>query len=154
MNTALATAHRDAYFRMISSAGQDITIRAPATRVASTNNVEKILGVSGFQETDYGTTNTVTAWVHQGRVSTGAKFGNMNTNAEILGLVAKSDIVLSLKLEDVLVDITKPYGRTTIDQAKDIQVSGSTFTVVGTYRSGMAPIGPYILWVGLENVGE
>ena len=154
MNLAAATQHRNTYYQLINSAGQDVTIRPPATRAASTDDTEKIFGVSGSQETDYGTSSVITAWVHQGRVPLTAKFGGMDPGSEVLGLIAKSDIILSVKLEDVLVDTTQLYGRTTIEQAKDIQVSGSTFKIVGTFRSGFAPLGPYILWVGLENVGE
>lgn len=154
MNTAFATQHKNKMFAWIDTAGQDIVVRPPAVRTASTNDAEKIFGVTGSQETDYGTPVTVTAHVHQGKVPSDFAFAGSDPNSSMIGMLAESDLILSLKLEDVLVDAAKPYGRTIIDQAKDIQVSGSTFSVTGTFRSGFAPVGPYILWVGLKNVGE
>ena len=154
MNTAFATQHKNKMFAWIDSAGQDISIRPPAERVASTTDVDKIFGPSGAQETDYGTAVTVTAMVHQGKVPGDFKFAGTDPGAAVLGMLAESDLILSLKLEDVLVDSTKVYGRTLLDQAKDIQISGSSFSVTGTFRSGFAPIGPYLLWVGLKNTGE
>ena len=153
MNTAIATQHRNKMYALIDSAATTITVRPPATRAASTNATEKVFGPSGAQETDYGTPTTVSAWVHQAAVP--ASFAGQNTLQQIAaGKLAESDIILSLKLEDALVDANQPYGRTIFDTAKDVQIQGSTFQVKGTFRSGFAPLGPYILWVGLVNAGE
>jgi hypothetical protein len=72
----------------------------------------------------------------------------------MLGKLAESDLILSLKIEDGLVDSQKVYGRTIFDKAKRVVVGGSNFEVTGVFRSGFAPLGPYILWVGLRNSGE
>lgn len=154
MNRAIASRHKAKMFKIIEDGGQDVIIRPPAIRAVSTNAADKIFGTSGATETDFGTPVTITAMVHQGKVPGGFSHDPMQSGAEAFGLLQESDLILSLKLEDVIVDSDVPYGRTIIDQAKEIGVAGSTFKVIGTFRSGFAPIGPYILWVGLENMGE
>lgn len=154
MNLTIATAHKKKFFSLINSAGQDVLVRSPATRATSTTEVDKIFGTSGSTETDFGPTLTIKAWIHQGKIPGTFAFTPMEAGAGPLGILAESDIILLIKLEEVLVVAEQVYGRTTIDQAKDIQVSGSTFKVTGTFRSGLAPLGPYLYWVGLENMGE
>ncbi len=153
MNTAIATRHRDDAYRRIVEAGQDVIVRPPIARSTATDNTERVFG-SATYETAYGTSVTVNAWVHNTAVPTTFQQGPVNQGAALLGMLAESDLILSLKLSDALVDSTVLFGRTIFDQAKDVQVSGSTFEVSGTFRSGFAPIGPYILWVGLVNSGE
>ena len=143
--------HKTEALALIAAMGEDIEIRQPVARSTSTNDMEKVLGATTDPDA-YGTTTTVTGMVHQGKVPSGAM--GFNTSVSIVGLIQNSDLVVSVALEDVLVDATKKYGRTLFDTAKTVIVGGSTFEVGGTFRSGMPPLGPYILWVGLEIQGE
>lgn len=152
MNLQIATKHRDKFFSLIDSAKQTITVRPPAARTSSTNITHKIFGST--TEEAYGTSVEVDGWVHQGRVPSNFTYGQSNDESTLVGMVSNSDLVILLKLSDCLEDATKVYGRTIFDSAKDVQVSGSTFEVTGTFRSGLAPLGPYLLWVGLVNSGE
>lgn len=153
MNQHIATKHKEKYFALIDSAGQTVTVTPPATRTAGSTTVDKVLGTTGYVEGE-GTDIEVTAWVHQGPVSSNAQGGGTQGLPALLGEIAESDIILSVKLEDVLTDSTKVYGRTVFDTALKVTVSGSEFEVVGTpFRSGLAPLGPYLLWVGLRHLG-
>jgi len=152
MNT-IATQHKAQAYRLIDSLGQSIIVRQPPDRTASTNDMEKIFGASTY-ESEYGTTTTITAHVHQGPVPTGLQRGSLSDLASQVGWMQEADLILSVKLEDVLADSTKVYGNTIFDTARDVVVSGSVFDVTGTFRSGLAPLGPYILWVGLTLKGE
>lgn len=153
MNTRIATQHKERMFRLIDDAGQTVTVRTPGVRTTSANITQKIFGAAEY-ETAYGEPVEVTAWVHQGRVPSGFNFAGTPDPASALGMVIESDLILSVKLEDCLEDAEKVYGKTIFDTARDVQISGSTFEVKGVFRSGFAPLGPYILWVGLVNSGE
>jgi len=153
MNKLIATRHRNKMYALLAESGQDVVVRQPQARAASGNAAEKIFGISGY-ETGYGTPVTVQAWVHSAAVPSDFRYGPTNPGAAVIGTLSESDLVLMVKLSDVLVDTTVPFGRTIFDTAKDVQVSGSVFEVSGTFRSGLAPIGPYLLWVGLKNAGE
>lgn len=153
MNLNIATQHKTLLEAQILKAGETVTIRLPVAREAASNNVDKVFGASGY-ETDTGVEIEIIAWVHQGNVPTDAHAGPTQQGAAHVGMLAESDIILSCKLDDALVDTTKKYGRTQFDNARDVVVSGSRFEVKGTFRSGFAPLGPYILWVGLVNAGE
>ena len=147
----LATRHKAQAYNMIDTLGEDILIRQPPARTTSTSDVDKVFGAPQELD-DYGELTTVTGHVHQGTVPGDAS--GYNFTARFLGIMQNADLVVSVKLEDVLSDSTKKYGRTLFDTAKDVVVGGSVFEVTGAYRSGMAPLGPYILWVGLEIQGE
>lgn len=150
MNTTnIATQHKAKIFALIDANGQSVVVRQPQARAASTDAVTKVFGADAY-ETATGTETTITAWVHQGNVASDFSMRSMEEAGAALGIVAQSDLVLSVKLEDVLLDSSKVYAQTQFDTAKDVVISGSTFKVKGTFRSGLAPIGPYVLWVGLE----
>lgn len=153
MNIQIASQHKKRMFSLIDSAGQTVTVRTPGQRAVSSNITQKIFGTTGY-ETAHGDPIDVHAWVHQGRVPSGFNFAGTPDPASMLGMVLESDLILSLKLEDCLEDPEKVYGKTIFDTARDVQISGSTFEVKGVFRSGFAPLGPYILWVGLVNSGE
>ena len=153
MNRNIATAHKRKMHALIDGAATSVTVRPPESRQAASNDVDKIFG-SATLDTGYGTPITVSAWVHNASIPGTYEAQGVGPGAQILGSLSEADLILSVKLEDVLVDSTLPYGRTVFDKAKDVQVQGSSFKVKGTFRSGLAPIGPYILWIGLEQIGE
>lgn len=73
----------------------------------------------------------------------------------IASMTAKAnplDGVLRLKLADVLLPGATSQGQSVFDTCKYVLYQGVYYRVVDTKRSGLPPIGPYILWVGLVKL--
>jgi metal-dependent amidase/aminoacylase/carboxypeptidase family protein len=146
-----AEAHLAIFQKALAEAGTTITIRQPAPKPASGGtDVTKILGARPSPSSAVGTTTTVGALVSGPANVAGTPLASA-TPAQVdpLGRVADCDIVLRVLLSDVLLDPTKKHGKTLFDTAKDVLIDGGYFRVEKTERGGLAPLGPYILWVGL-----
>jgi hypothetical protein len=150
----MAEMHRDQFYQVLLEAGTDIVVRPAAAPTALPNNdVTKALGVR-TQVLAYGTPITVRA------VLSGPTTGNTINPASApikvnaLGTVQMSEVILRLKVDDCLLDPDKPYGKTIFDNAKDVLIGDRPFKVIASERSGLAPLSPYILWVGLEHMGS
>jgi hypothetical protein len=147
-----AERHRDFFREYVRTMGHTVKINGSPTKVsASGNPVTKVMG-SKAQVTSVGTITEVPAVVlnPSSRVAPQGPIAQ----AAPLGLYGQSDVVLMVLLEDVLSDEDKPQSKTLFDGAKDIEVQGSKFTLVGMERTGLPPLDPYILWVGLKILGS
>lgn len=155
MNRAFATLHKNTFDRLVAAAGIEITIRQPSTRAGGPSSAaEKALGRRA-EDTGYGDSDEVVAIVTNSIDATASPESNAGIKqSEPIGLYQISDVVIRLKLSDVLIDSNKPQGLTLFDTAKDVLIQGTPFKVCGSERTGFAPIGPYILWVGLKSLGK
>ncbi len=146
-----ATVHRDSFYAMLDEVGIPVTIRQPAEKPSSGgSDVTKALGTRE-QVTGTGEEKEVLAIV-SGPTNTGVNItaGTAPKQASPVGSVQFCSTVLRVKLSDVLVNEEKLYGKTLFETAREIVIQDTVFKVVATERSGLAPLGPYILWVGAE----
>lgn len=144
-----AAQHKQIFDRMVEQAGTVITLRMPPANVSgATSAATKALGTRA-QATGYGADIPVTAIVH-----TSLDASPLQQTGYPAGLVQISEIILAVRLADVLVDPLKPLGPTQFELAKEIVVQGTVFKKTGVERSGLPPLGPYILWVGLKGLGS
>jgi hypothetical protein len=156
MYKKLAEKHKKMFDTLVETAGVEITVREPIGRIEGTSARSKVLGTKAYEEDAAPTTTAVTVlWSNDYASLTDVDSRDV---LDALGALAlqnnKLDVVLRLKLEDVLDDPANKQGRTLFDRAKDVQYSGETFEITGTKRTGLNPIGPYILFVGLRRVGS
>lgn len=151
---ALATRHKAEFDKLVEGAGQLITIRQPGTRVAGSSAVDRVKG-SRTSETSVGTTNTVLAIWSNDLLTDAGKDTSIASILASIGTKETVDAIIRCKLEDVLITAGDLQGRTLFHTARDVTYSGHTYEVVGTpKRTGLPPIGPYILWVGLKQIPE
>jgi hypothetical protein len=151
---ALAKQHRDFFYRLVDEVGRSITIRKtiPAP-TASITAATRVLGAQVTQSNDSYPEIPVTAIVTGASSVTSLNVRNPGDVAPI-GLVQSSEILLRVKLVDVIVDSDDVYGPTLFDIAHDVFIGDSYFKVVGVERSGLPPLTPYIVWVGLKSAGK
>ncbi len=150
--TRAAERHRDFFREYIRTMGATVKIHGPPDKVtAGGNPVTKVMG-SKAQVTAAGVITEVPGVVFNpsSRVSAQGPIAQ----AAPLGLYGQSDVVLMVLIEDVIRDSDKPQSQTLFDSAPEIEVHGSKFTLVGMERTGLPPLDPYILWVGLKILGS
>lgn len=83
-----------------------------------------------------------------------ADFARTRENAVGAALVNKfqtATVIARFWLEDVLVDVTDPYGKTYLDSCKHIVFKEHTYRFLGYDRFGMGLVEPYSLAVALEG---
>jgi hypothetical protein len=158
MNLGLRRAaerHKALFLTYLGEVGEPVAVRQPAPKPTNpTTDVSKILGSRPAPpapgQPAVGAVKTVPAIVSGASNIAGNPQPN-RTDASVLpvGLLAVSDTVLRVLLDDVLLDPAKRYGKTLFDTAHDVVIHGTSFKVQGSERSGLAPLGPYILWVAL-----
>lgn len=154
--TKAATAHLAVFKKYLSEAGTSVTVRQPAPKTAAGgNDVSRVLGTRPVPSSLRGTQTVVNAIISGPANVAGTPGAAYQGPVQVspLGKVAQCDLVLRVLLSDVLVDVTQKHGKTLFDTALDIQVNGGIFKVEATERGGLAPLGPYILWVGLMVQG-
>jgi hypothetical protein len=142
-----AERHKARFDAYVEEAGIDVQVYQAPPKTTPTNAVDKILGDPTLVDTD-GPVTTVKA------VATGKPVASEYSLNQIeLGVLYQADVVLRVRMEDVLVDNTKPYGKHLFDTAVRVVVEGTDFEVEGQVRAGLPPLSPYILWVGLRHAG-
>lgn len=155
MFAAAASLHKKQFERYVDGSGAELELRMPATTTTAPVAADKVMGKRPAPTTDatsaYGETVYVKAIVTSGTAIT-TEQGVPNRIAA-LGASDQVDVLVRCKLADVLLDPTKPLGRTQFDVCKDVRFGGSIFTVTGTDTSGLPPLGPYVCWVGLKKSG-
>jgi hypothetical protein len=148
-----ADMHRAMFVSYLTEMGTLVTVRQyPDKAATGGSEFSKVFG-NRNRENEVGSTSEVRAVV-SASVSGQLEPREYAENSAVLGLFEKSDVVLRVLLEDVLLDPTKPLERTLFDTAKEIVVQGSEFELAGSARTGLPPLGPYILWVGLKATGR
>lgn len=131
-----------------------ILVRQPAAKTAATNDVDKLKGATSF-ETAVGTTQLIKVlWSNDLLRPEAVLPGDVSEPIAALGDGERLDAVVRLPLSEALLDADNPQGATVFDTARDITYSGRLYEIKGTKRTGLMPIGPYILWVGLKLVAE
>jgi hypothetical protein len=151
-----AEAHLALFKKYLEEAGNEVIVRQPAPRpTAVGNDVSKVLGARPVPTSLRGTETLVMAIVSGPANVAGTPPTSYTGPAQVnpLGKVAQCDLVLRVLLSDVLVNSKQKHGKTLFDTALDIQVDGGVFKVEAMERGGLAPLGPYILWVGLMAQG-
>jgi hypothetical protein len=146
-----AARHRTIFLQLLNEIGEEVVVRLPAPKpTPAGNDASKILGSRPTTTAaTIGDTFDKKAII-SGPSSAAPAPNETPATARALGKVAECDLVLRFFLDDVLLDETKRYGRTLLDSAVDVLVQGTTFKVEAMARGGLAPLGPYILWVGLK----
>lgn len=151
---ALARQHRDIFYGLIEETGQTIVIRKelPA-QTSGITPVSRVLGVQVTQSTAAYPEVEVRAIV-TGPSAVKPLSGKDPGPVAPVGLLQSSDIVLRVKLLDVIVDEDNIYGPTLFDVAHDVRIGENIFKVVAVERSGLPPLSPYICWCGLRSAGK
>ena len=150
----MAKKHREFFYNLVEEIGKPITIRKELPpQTAGITNVSRVLGVQVTQST------TAYPEVSIDAIVTGANsVAPLNSRdpgiVAPLALLQSSEIILRAKLSDVIVDPENPYGQTIFDIAHDVMIGETVFKVVGTDRSGLPPLPPYIVWCGLKSAGK
>lgn len=145
-----AKKHRAQFERLVAESGVDVVVRQPAAATASATAADKVFGKAVVAPaTGVGTTATVTAVVSDAAMN---PFDTtIPPRIAALGRTDSVDVLLRCVLSAVLLKDEERYGRTLFDTAHDVQIGGATFKVKGTDRTGLPPVGPYILWVALRK---
>lgn len=151
-----AEAHLAVFKQYLEEGGVQVNVRQPPPKPAvGGTDVTRILGARPSPSSARGTETLVRAIISGPANVAGtpppSSIGPVQSNP--LGKVAQCDLVLRVLLSDVLVNSTQKHGKTLFDTALDVQVDGGVFKVEATERGGLAPLGPYILWVGLMAQG-
>ena len=149
----IAEVHKKQFDRFLEETGTLVEVVSQAAKTTSDgSDVGKVLGSRKRAEPGTQTTS-VKAIVHSS-VSDRMEGRSGFIESSPVGMFDNSDIVLSVRLGDVLLKADRPLERTVFDTAMSIVVQGSTFEVDAQSRTGLPPIGPYILWVGLKASGR
>lgn len=148
-----AELHRAKFLQYVDDVGVDVEVRQPQAKTDSTNDVDKVFGPRA-RETTPGTSATVKAvFVHRGSTSNLA-YGRAPELGPLGKKIYDADRILKVVLTDALVDADVPAGKTIFDTAFDVVIEGIRYDVIGTDRTGLPSIAPYVLWVGLKTLGE
>lgn len=151
-----AQKHKEMFERFLIAANTTVTVRQPAARTVATNPQDKVRGTRTFESAVGATKDVAVIWSNDlivGPENTSAL--NMSSASEIIAAVGGKtniDAVVRCRLLDVLIDTNNAQGRTLFETAKDVQFSGNLYKVQGMKRTGLAPLGPYVLWVGLKMI--
>lgn len=151
---ALAQRHKAEFEKFLTGAGVVVTIRQPGARVAGTNAVDRVKGQRTFETSIGSTQDILVVWSNDLIRPEAVVAGDVAETIAALGGKASVDVIIRCRLSDALLDGATHQGRTLFDTAKDVTYSGQTYEVTGTKRTGLPPIGPYILWVGLKQIPE
>lgn len=153
MIKAAAEQHKAMFDKLLNESGEKVNVVQPPVRQASVggDTSRKIFGPTDF-ETGDGTSSKIKAIIS----STSTIEMDMQSPERVrqLGNLHPSDLVLRVKVSDALSDSDRPYGGTIFDTARRVEVRGSNFQVTGSFRTGLPPLEPYILWVGLKLTGD
>lgn len=147
-----AERHRAEFRRFVERAGVLIDVVFPSAKPAPLTQAEKVTGAKPRGDES--------GEVHQVRVIWSSDLSSpTNVDGDIVSVAQALghnpdkpiDAVIRLNLADGLEDVSRPLGQTIFDTAKEVVFLGERFVVSGSKRTGMPPIGPYILWVGLRR---
>jgi hypothetical protein len=138
--------HQNTAESLIDSSTIEIYIRVKAALSSPST------GASMFADLDDAESATLqgpfkSLWVDadSARVGTGSREGNL------IARYSTADVVIKVKLSDVLIDTTDPYGQTYFDQALDVVYNDRNFQVLGYDRYGLGTVPPYIIAVALRG---
>lgn len=154
----LAQAHKARFESLLVAADTTVELRYPPLKSPASSAADKVLGTKP-QETGIDPARSRILSViwsndlfHSEDVAQGSLsqlVASIGHNKEGLPL----DAVIRLRLSDALMDPASPQGMTLFDSCKDVVYQGQSFKVLSTKRTGLPPLGPYILWVGLHRLG-
>jgi hypothetical protein len=156
MLKALAQRHRSQFESLLTQAGQEVEIQLPEVRTAAESPVAKVLGrgTPSPAVAPGGPSTVVPALVSTGYRAVDYEFGNVPATIAALGRTDTALVVLRCRLSDVIPAGQSAHGETLFHRAARVVVGRDAFQVVGIDRSGLPPLGPYIVWVGLKRVGS
>jgi hypothetical protein len=80
-----------------------------------------------------------------------ARVGTGSREANLIGIYSTAEILIKFKLEDVLIDLTDPYGQTYLDRALHVVYNDREYQVLGYDRYGLGTVPPYIMAVALRG---
>lgn len=146
MMTRAAERHRKIALDLIHGSGETVDVIVPAPRTPSSTGAS-LFGDLAEDSPSPLTKGPYSCLWHE-------MIGTTVTDPVAAGLVglyptAKSYILCSL--EDTLVDGDDPTGQTWFDRAEYVVYRGKKYDVLGTDRSGMANVAPYLLIVALSG---
>lgn len=144
----MAEAHRSSFEQFLRGAGVEVTLEMPPERSSGTSDVDKVLGVKSQGDPDYHVIQVV--WSNDLMRPESFRPGSPDEPIAALGGKEKLDAVVRTLLSDVLLDVTQPLGPTLFDTAKYLIHHDMKFEIVDTKRTGLPPLGPYIIWAGLR----
>lgn len=150
-----AERHKRQFTAMLADAGQDILIQHPAVRVAAETAVDKVLGrrTLPITQTPTGVSYQVLALISTGYRTIDYEHGNLPASIAAVGRTDPSIVVARCLLSDVQDVGASPYGDTYFHGAARIVIGSDAFQMLGIDRTGLPPVGPYTVWVGLKRVG-
>lgn len=155
---ALANAakmHKRQFEAFLARAGVEVSLLMPATKGSDGDFSSDVFGNTNETDTEP-TAVPVTAVFSADYLRPESVVpGDAPEAIAVLGEGPEDlDAVLRVKLEDVLLTAGALLGHTLFDKCMYVGYLGQTFKVTSTKRTGLPPIGPYILWVGLTESGK
>lgn len=151
MFRAAALRHRKEFEKYVDSMDLWITIRQPPAKPPATSSVDRVFGHRPQPPSAPAPCETCeirAVWTTADAMDLTYR---VPPHIATIGRTEQVDLVLRVKLSDVLVDSAKKLGRTLLDTAQDVVIEGSTYKVLGVDRTGLPPEGPYIAWAALQR---
>jgi len=151
---SVAKIHKAKFESLVEEAGIDIEVRMIPEREAGSSDSDNVFGPRG-SETSVGESKTVkVVWSNDYVRPEAVVGGDVSESIATLATdTSKLDVIIRLPLEDALLKPDLKQGKTIFHVCRDVIHNGAKFKVTGTKRTGLPPLGPYILWVGLVKYG-
>lgn len=154
-----AELHKRQITQLIQSIGVQITLRFPPTKVGTGDGsmANKVFGARQIETTtdSMKDRHVQVIWSNDYlRPETIVPGDVSDPLAPLASAGGRLDAVLRAVLSEVLIDPNALQGQTLFDTCKEIVYEGGIFEVTGTKRTGLPPIGPYELWVGLRQISK
>jgi hypothetical protein len=148
-----AELHKKTFESMLESIGVEIVVYQPQVRSGSGMG-DKAFGPRATETTN-GVSSTVRViWSNDYLDTNLSGLSDASIASPIASLGANGrapDVVIRMALADVVNVPEALQGRTLFDTCREIVYQGQAFEVLNTRRTGLPPIGPYILWAGLRR---
>jgi hypothetical protein len=154
----LAALHKKQFEQMVKTSGVDITLHFPPDVTADMEeegHYDDMYGASTWETThDPGLTRTVRVlWSNDYMSPESIVPGD--TSASLASLAVgpnAAHAIVRLPLVSALLRRDRPQGDTIFELAKSVFYQEQRFRIVGIKKTGLLPLGPYILWAGLRKV--
>lgn len=151
MISRMASLHKRQFDKYVASAGRPILVRQPIGHLSGLTPAQRVMGTKAVDR-GYGEEKEVIC-IFTNDLLSSIDDDDVKLVIAALGKTHQLDAVIRVRISDALSDPDNPQGTTIFETAKDVVFSGEVFEVTGTQRTGLPPLDPYVLWVGLRKGG-
>lgn len=138
-----AALHKRAFEKYMESAGQGILVEMSGTP-SDTSTRAKVLGTATEPPPHH-----EPVWCVVTSASIALNEASVPQPIAAVGRTDKLDYVIRTSASECLLNAEEPMGRTVFDVAKRVTIDGQGFRVKAVARSGLPPLGGYIVWAAL-----